>query len=421
MNAEGPGRTQDQDGEADSRPGQRSPSTEWGRFVTYLLESGIGPDRFIKAKPGTKRPAGQWDTHQPGDVDRDSLIKTGDGLLIVDIDDWRETPQSIRDLLTSTPTLTVQSPHAKGKEGHYYYQLDSTPFSKNERCFEWGEVKYGALTVTPGSEIHGIRGGQDCSKGCCSPESPGHYTIRESRPIRLITVDVLGDALGTNPESEEPDTTTIRWNDGTPDDYEAVDLPEDYDGQTVTNDFGMTVKQVREVSTTIDRLCDAFNPGKEYTSPSEGDWKFAQLLLFWAFDTEEVNQLIRYFRSREKIKRRDNYVDMTVRNAERHIHDRIDASLGWALWGSCDEVGPAAGYDTLLIVDGIMAWRPEWTSTQALTEETKTLSYRQLLRGLHILADADRIDRRGTALLEWRNDDPGQPVPMPPSYNPEDL
>lgn len=82
------------------------------QFMEYLSAAEIDLRRFIPARPGTKRPLGRWDTHPPEDVGRDSLIKTGDGLLVVDINDWDETPQPVRDLLVSMPTLTMQSPHA---------------------------------------------------------------------------------------------------------------------------------------------------------------------------------------------------------------------------------------------------------------------------------------------------------------------
>lgn len=235
MNAEGPGRTQDQDGEADSRPGQRSPSTEWGWFVIHFLESGLDSDRFIKAKPGTKRPVGQWDTHQPGDVDRDSLIKTGDGLLIIDIDDWRETPQSIRDLLMSTPTLTVQSPHAKGKEGHYYYLIEENIKTRNP---DWGELRcVGALVVTPGTQL------TDCKQGCCSPDSPGRYTIRKDRPIESIDVD----DLPVNPTAEEPEN-----ND------EAPGAKREYPVDTGKPDFDWRdrLQTARRCNKKLDVLCE---------------------------------------------------------------------------------------------------------------------------------------------------------------------
>lgn len=159
------------------------------------MTAGVDPCRFVVVEPGTKRPLGAWDVHRPSDIGRDSLIRTGDGLLVIDIDDWSDTPQPVRDLLTLAPTLTVQSPHATGREGHYYYQVREAPFDGTERAFSWGEVKHGSLTVTPGSEVYGLRDGQDCKPGCCSPDSPGRYAIREDRPIRPLPVDVLTAAI----------------------------------------------------------------------------------------------------------------------------------------------------------------------------------------------------------------------------------
>lgn len=79
-------------------------------------------------------------------------------------------------------------------------------------------------------------------------------------------------------------------------------------------------------------------------------------------------------------------------------------------------MGPA-GYETLTTVHDLMAGRQDWTPTSALTDETD-LHYRRLLRGLRLLADAGRIERRGSSSLEWHCLDPGQPIPTPPTYSP---
>lgn len=129
-------------------------------FTNLLPDENI--DRFIEAKGGTKQPDGKWITKSPNNVGQNSLIKSGDGLLIIDVDDWSSTPENIRDLLNNNPTLTVQSPHSDEKEGHYYYLIDCFPSDKQELPKAWGEIKHGMLAVTPGSEI------TECKHGCCS-------------------------------------------------------------------------------------------------------------------------------------------------------------------------------------------------------------------------------------------------------------
>lgn len=120
-------------------------------------------------------------------MSNDSLIKTGNGLLVIDVDKEDEIPEWVWDLIESNPTLTVQSCHAEGREGHYPFLIDEDIETRDR---PWGEIRCeGSLVVTPGSEVHGIRGGKDCKDGCCTPDDPGQYTVKRDLSIAPIEAD----------------------------------------------------------------------------------------------------------------------------------------------------------------------------------------------------------------------------------------
>lgn len=137
----------------------------------------------------------------------------GDGkLVILDIDDWDETPESVKKLISDTPTFSVESPHAEGKEGHYYFKCDNSVPSKQP---DWGEIRSEGLYVLgPGSIL------ESCDNSCHDCSLPGHgiYSIRQDRPIATIQRELLPiqNSGETTPESSSPNQKPAP----------SVDLPE---------------------------------------------------------------------------------------------------------------------------------------------------------------------------------------------------
>lgn len=201
-----------------------------------------GDDRFVKARPGTKRPAGKWKFmgSGPETVDRDYLVITGDGLVVLDIDDFEKLPDRFREL---PATFTVKSPHAGPNEGHRYYLVDGYVPSRSR---DWGEIQAaGSLLVGPGSEIHGLRDGDDCKDGCCSAESPGVYRVADDREIATVSADRLRIDDGDTPRET---TTTV---DPVPPEISDDDVAE---GEAVLRDFhndDRTTQRARDYLTDL--------------------------------------------------------------------------------------------------------------------------------------------------------------------------
>lgn len=186
------------------------------KYLTHRLEeSDIPVERGIPLQPGTKRPARgeKWrDVELPRITNVDGFfgLATGDGLVVIDVDTWDDVPNPIKEFIDDNPTLTIETPHSDGKEGHYYYSTDSDINKNPPGCDIQGD---GSL-VADGAEIWGIRDGKDCSEGCCTKENPGVYTARRDRPITHVPSDEIESVVpskDTEPSetNPSPDPTSL--------------------------------------------------------------------------------------------------------------------------------------------------------------------------------------------------------------------
>jgi len=146
----------------------------------------INVERFVPLRDGTKKsrvdhtdPANQYPADE---LDGNYGVMAGDGLIIVDIDDY-DGNQTIPDQIKFLPpTFTVETPHG----GEHRYYAVSEPVSNSQE--EWGEIRAdNQYVVGPGSEL------KSCSKSWhdCSNNDAGRYAILNNRDLAHISPPVL--------------------------------------------------------------------------------------------------------------------------------------------------------------------------------------------------------------------------------------
>lgn len=134
----------------------------------------------------------------------------------MDVDDWKDTPEKIKNLVSETHTFTVESPHSEGKEGHYYFKCAGDMPNKQP---DWGEIRSeNCYVLGPGSVL------ESCNKSYHDCSLPGHgiYSIRQDRQIATIQRESLPiqDSGETTPISSSPNQKPAP----------SVDLPKDEEG-----------------------------------------------------------------------------------------------------------------------------------------------------------------------------------------------
>jgi len=165
-------------------------------LASRLEEAEIGTKRFIEINDQKK--SYDHTKHRPAQISSDKYGVMADGdLVILDVDEWTDTPENIRRLVSETPTFTVESPHAEGKEGHYYFKCVGDVPTKQP---DWGEIRgENCYVLGPGSVL------ESCAKSYhdCSLPGRGIYSIRYDRPIATISPQALlaPDSGGTPTES----------------------------------------------------------------------------------------------------------------------------------------------------------------------------------------------------------------------------
>lgn len=230
-------------------------------------------DRFVRARPGTKEPAGTWDTGGPETVDRDYLIQCGDGLVVFDVDDYEKTPEWVRDIIRENDTFTVKSPHAGPGEGHFYFAVNGSVPTKHP---EWGDIIGDVLVMGPGSHL------TDCKHGCCTSENPGVYRVVDDREIATVSAD----RLRIDDDDNETTDTNPTVN---PDPPEPVDV----------NNIGDRIRAGKEHSTRFKELMEWAETNGDPASVgfpdnrSGAECSLAWHLAFWlARDKEAVRRVI---------------------------------------------------------------------------------------------------------------------------------
>lgn len=165
-------------------------------LASRLEAAGLDVTRFVPLLDGAKQsrvehtdPAYQYSADE---LDGNYGVMAGDGLVIVDIDDYdgdQTVPDSVKSL---PPTFTVETPHG----GEHRYYAVSDPVS-NSQC-EWGEIRAAnQYVVGPGSEL------DSCSKSWhdCSGDDAGLYTVLEDQALAHISPSALPERTTQQPRS----------------------------------------------------------------------------------------------------------------------------------------------------------------------------------------------------------------------------
>jgi len=197
-----------------------------------------------------------------------------------------------------------------------------------------------------------------------------------------------------------------------PEDIET--LSEDFDADSVTNEWGASLREVRMVSRKLDRLLSTFNPGDDYESTSEADMATVSMLLIWGFSEDDIADIHRVCRARKKVQGREDYVRRTITRTALTKTDPLDPDLGRALVESAKENGgrPTVHEATLLNVkislqllageatvsqlveDGVVDWK----------DAKRTSVMKRVRRALKVLEDAEYVSQIQRGATLWRDE-----------------
>jgi hypothetical protein len=203
--------------------------------------------------------------------------------------------------------------------------------------------------------------------------SGGIYHMDENPGMAELSPDQLPKELqqGPLPASELPDgvvsgaTSNLNPN---------ASLPSGFSTDDVTNDIGIPLEDVRQVSRWLDYLLSVIDPN-EYESLSEADQAAVRYLLIWRFEPTDIARILRDCRDRRgQVDRedhphklwRDGYVERTITNTG--IPYQVDPDLGKALVEDAKERKgrrPSAGSKSLREVrDAFRNLGTELTTTE---------------------------------------------------------
>lgn len=152
--------------------------------------------------------------------------------------------------------------------------------------------------------------------GCVVPgslhPSGGVYQLAADPGIATLSSDELPEKL--RPGSVDTDSEP---------EHEPIEGPVDpRDCLEIENDVGISLREIREVSPTVERLTDHIHPGG-YPSPSEADRHTAGVLLYYRFDERDIARIMRGMRARKKHERRSEYVRRTIRTTSAEKMPRM--------------------------------------------------------------------------------------------------
>lgn len=185
------------------------------RVTSRLDEADLTTKKFIPLRPGTKEPCYPHSNsafHQLSvDITGDYGVYAGDGLVLLDFDDYKDDSK-VSDALNRLPsTFTVKTPHGGT---HRYYRCKPDIHSRLEQTFgsknpgiSCGEVRvHNQYVVGPGSVL------TECSKSGhdCSQNGEGQYRITSDEAIVRLDTNQLLKALKTDSKLQNRQQTNRR-------------------------------------------------------------------------------------------------------------------------------------------------------------------------------------------------------------------
>ena len=197
------------------------------------------------------------------------------------------------------PKTTLSVISSSGKR-HYYYINDGTIENRDlkdgkehilELRAEWRYV------VAPGSNV-------PPDTKTALPEGTGLYRIAEDTSPVILTIKDLPEEL--HPQEKTQVTLGI--------------------GGTYRNRHGWSIQEIRLRDDKINRLLN--NDNEEYPSASEADMATIAKLKWWDYDNGEAAEILKTFRSRDKLNREDYIIKILEKIGEMAtISDVVDTDL----------------------------------------------------------------------------------------------
>ena len=225
-----------------------SPNGQKQSVEQALEDAELRVDRSVFVPDGEKYPTVTDHTDpsnqsKPTEIDGNCSLHTGDGLVVVDIDDRDKFPEEVEQNLP--PTFTVETPH--GGTHRYYHVTDDDGICTASPG--WGDLQYdGVCVVCPGSYVDHSRCERD--KDGCPGEGTDGYVVTEVRPIAALTEEENGDLLEAFRDlgSETPTNRSSSLSTASP---QEINLPDE------------------EVSEDLEWLCSEFLTSKAGKAASE--------------------------------------------------------------------------------------------------------------------------------------------------------
>lgn len=82
------------------------------------------------------------------------------------------------------------------------------------------------------------------------------------------------------------------------------------------NEYGWKLEEIRKYDDDLDLLLTELWPD-DYTSKSEADFSACEKLYYWEFSDEQIVRIIKKYRTREKVLKRDDYHERNLSNIDR--------------------------------------------------------------------------------------------------------
>lgn len=234
--------------------------------------------------------------------------------------------------------------------------------------------------VTPGS-IHPTGGVYHVADATLLAELSGPDLPTKLRPRSSVEGSINGETTAEPVEIEA--------------------LPGGFDADAVTNAWGASLRDVKKVSSSVDKLLSG-SVRSGYTSLSEADMAAVNGLLIWGFDEADVANILRDQRNRSKMTR-DEYVERTITRTALTKVDPVESAYGRALIETSTARGPLAGVETQKAVKAAMHIRGGEATVSELVDSglipwgdvQRRSVARRVKRTLRIFEAAGYVERTG--------------------------
>ncbi|KXB07703.1 hypothetical protein AKJ51_00310 [candidate division MSBL1 archaeon SCGC-AAA382A20] len=142
-------------------------------------------------------------------------------------------------------------------------------------------------------------------------ECDGYEVVDKNVPLKIIKPEDIPEELKKDEDFQIGE----------------VELDLDGEGEKFENEYGWKLEDIRDQDEKLDVLLSKLHPTEEdhedcsYPSKSEADLGTAQKLYFWEFDDATISKILKTYRKRDKVIKRADYVESTLRKAKSRIEN----------------------------------------------------------------------------------------------------